>query len=147
MTPTVAATYLAALLALYPHGLYRQRILAARESISQRLSDAENTLGVPVPVLLAVAWNESHLGFAPGSGGCWGAPINAAHRLTAGTSVHAARVLARGRTYCRGSWRGAIGFFRSGVCSGGVHADYVARVSTLAHRLTTATNTPLPAGL
>lgn len=146
MTPTLAATYLAALLALYPHALHRERIIAARESIAQRLSDGETVNGVPVSVLLAVAWHESHLGFARGSGGCWGAPINAAHRLTAGTSVNAARVLARGHTYCRGSWRGAVGFFRSGVCSGGTHADYVVRVGGLVRRLHTAIGSPPPEG-
>jgi hypothetical protein len=63
-----------------------------------------------------VAFMETHLGTDDGEGGGWGAPIDAQHPHKAGTSDHAARILARGRKTC-GSWEGAVSWFRSGQCS------------------------------
>jgi hypothetical protein len=85
--------------------------------------------GVPVRLLLAVGYAESHLGCAPRSGGCWGAPASRTARHTAGRASHAASALALGHRRC-GTWRGALGHFRCGqcVCAG----SYVARVSRLA---------------
>ena len=83
--------------------------------ITTRLEAAETTYGVPRGLLLAVGFLESHLGCAPGSGGCWGAPVSRNARGTAGTSDHAARALARSREVC-GTWLGAVSRFRCGLC-------------------------------
>lgn len=112
-----ARVLLAALLALLPQSRPYAACVAARaERIATDADAAAAATGVPAALLLAVGYMESHLGCAPGSGGCWGAPIDRAHRLTAGRAIHAARSLAAGRARC-GSWRGAVGHFRCGRCA------------------------------
>lgn len=85
-----------------------------------RIADSANRsaerFDVPVDVLLTVAYLESHLGCANGSGGCWGAPINRSHRNQAGGSDQAAAALAWGYARC-GSDLGAISHFRCGLCT------------------------------
>ena len=86
-----AAAWLVALLATYPHLAHRACVEARAPQIAADADDAAARYSVPVATLLAVAVLESHLGCAPRSGGCWGAPIsrtdrkstrlNSSHRL------------------------------------------------------------------
>lgn len=140
--------FLVALLSFFAHVPEPQasRIAANRVQIEASVAESERVHGVPPAVMLTVAWLESHLGTAPGSGGCWGAPVSATRRQTAGTPLQAARVLARGYEHCHHDWRQAVGFFRSGLCNGGRHPAYVATASRLVRRLSAATHTPVPAG-
>jgi hypothetical protein len=87
---------------------------------------------------------ETHLGTDDGEGGGWGAPIDAEHPHKAGTSDHAARILARGRKVC-GSWRAALSWFRSGKCVPPEAAEsYVRNGVRLIERVHRRTGTPLP---
>lgn len=124
----------AAILALFPHLLYRPCIEARRARIVAVAEASAPT--VPPAVLLSVALHESHFGCAPGSGGCWGAPVDPVHRHDAGTPAQAARALATGYRVC-GTWAGAVGRFRSGLCAptSAVHRRYVATVMALAARV------------
>jgi hypothetical protein len=125
-----AAQALALMLAMLPvRRPHRGCIDTRRASIVTQADAAVAATGVPVRLLLAVGYAESHLGCAPRSGGCWGAPASRAARHTAGRASHAASALALGHRRC-GTWRGALGHFRCGrcVCAG----SYVARVSRLA---------------
>lgn len=132
MTP---AAILAALLEIYPRSpalpCLRDRagpIVTALDAAHRAHPD------VPIGLLAAVGWNESHLGCARASGGCWGSPRDASHRHTAGTPTDAARDLSHALRAC-GSVRGAIARFRGGSCRTGPHTAYVERVAALAARL------------
>lgn len=124
-----AAQALALLLALLPARRPYAACLAARaERVVADADAASREHGVPVALLLAVGYAESHLGCAPRSGGCWGAPVSRTARHTAGRASHAASALALGHRRC-GTWEGALAHFRGGRCTG--HAGYVARVGGL----------------
>lgn len=128
-----AAQALAALLSVLPVRRPHAACITARTSrIVADADAAAQAHAVPVALLLAVGYAESHLGCAPGSGGCWGAPASRTSRHTAGRASHAASALALGRRRCR-SWRGALAHFRGGRCDG--HAGYVARVHGLWQRV------------
>lgn len=118
-------TALLALLALYPRSPAAECVRARLPRLAAAADSAAREHGVPVALLVAVAWHESHLGCHPASGGCWGAPVSPQHRLTAGGAMHAARALATGRARC-GTWEGAVRRFRGGACTG--HDGYAARV-------------------
>lgn len=125
-----AAEALALLLALLPARRPYAACLAARTArVTADADAASREHGVPVRLLLAVGYAESHLGCAPRSGGCWGAPVSRTALHTAGRASHAASALALGHRRC-GTWTGAVAHFRCGrcVCAG----SYVARVSWLA---------------
>lgn len=118
-----AAEALALLLAALPVSRpYRGCIDARRDVIVADADAASREHGVPVALLLSVGYLESHLGCARGSGGCWGAPRDRAHRHSPGRASHAASALALGHRRC-GSWEGAVAHFRGGLCTG--HAGYV----------------------
>lgn len=85
------------------------------DSIIEGAVAASTAHDVPVGLLLTVGWVESHLGCAVHSGGSWGAPISPTNRHVAGGPSHAARALHSGFAAC-GSWSGAVGRFRSGLC-------------------------------
>lgn len=128
-----AAQALAALLAVLPvRRPYRACLSARTPRVIADADAASREHGVPVALLLAVGYAESHLGCARGSGGCWGAPVSRLHRHTAGRASHAASALALGHRRC-GTWTGALGHFRCGrcVCEG----SYVARVAGLWSRI------------
>lgn len=128
-----AAQALAALLAVLPaRRPYAACLTARAASVTTDADAASREHGVPVALLLAVGYAESHLGCARGSGGCWGAPVSRLHRHTAGRASHAASALALGHRRC-GTWTGALGHFRCGrcVCAG----SYVARVGGLWQRV------------
>ena len=84
--------------------------------IAAQADEAARVTGVPVATLLVMGYMESALGCDPRSGGCWGAPISPARRLTAGTSMHAARALAWGYRRCE-TTEGAVAHFRYGRCT------------------------------
>ena len=117
----------AALLAAYliPEPL-RACIDARRGAIAAELRAGE-ARGVPPALLLAVAFQESHVGCAPRSLGGWGVP--------GGTPAQAAASLATGRRAC-GSWRAALANFRCGDCRCPPgRRGYVARVLGVAAAL------------
>lgn len=112
-----AAQVLLALLALLPVPAARRAcITARRDAIVANATRSADAAHVPVEVLLVVAYLESHVGCAPGSGGCWGAPISPTRRGTAGNSNHAAAALAWGYRRCHTDL-GAIAHFRYGRCA------------------------------
>ena len=111
-----AELFLTLLLQLYPPNPTDLRCIESRRaSIVQRVTTEETRQSVPPSVLITVAFFESHLSCARGSGGGWGAPISASQRGIAGGAWHAARSLAVGRRRC-GDWESAIHRFRSGRC-------------------------------
>lgn len=136
---------IALLINLIPHSPYLACIRANEAAIASTLAKSEHDYGVPPSVLLVVGLLESHLGCNPRSGGCWGAPIDMQHRNVAGTPLHAARALASSYRVC-GTWRGAIGRFRSGLCRPTQHAhtQYVARAMTWIERLNTGVGVSTP---
>jgi hypothetical protein len=113
----IVGALLAALVAVLPPIPHpqRERIQLQKERIVSMAAASSARYRVPPSVLLVVGFMETHLGTDDGEGGGWGAPIDAAHPHKAGTSDHAARILARGRRTC-GSWQGALSWFRSGKC-------------------------------
>ena len=114
---TAAAAWLAALLLAVPvPAAERACILARRETIAASADAAAEAHGVPVALLLSVAYLESHLGCSRGSGGCWGAPISRARRGVAGGPASAASALALGYRRCGGTPEGAVASFRWGLC-------------------------------
>lgn len=140
----MTAVLLAALLSLMPHAPYGECLAARRGAITADAKLAAATAGVPVGLLLAVGWRESHLGCNPRSGGSWGNPISATRRHVAGRPAGAARILARGRRLC-GDWRGAAAFFRTGECRVDArHAGYVAAALQLTARIYARAGLPSP---
>lgn len=112
MTP---AAILSALLAIYPHGRGRYAVARTRPAIEAQLAAAHAATGVPLPILAAVGWAESHLGTDRASGGSYGAPVSPMRRHVAGNATHAARSLATSYRVC-GSWPEAVTRFRTGLC-------------------------------
>ena len=125
-----------ALLNIFPFmsGGNRACIQRRQEAIVEALHEASN-LGVPVEVITAVGFRETHLGCDAGEGGNWGAPIDPQHRHTAGTHMHAAQALMTGFEVCR-TWDGAIRRFRTGECRSTPTGDsYLLSVRYLIRRL------------
>src|SRR5258706_14936267 len=111
---------LTALLALHrPPQPQRSCIEANRNAIEQVGVEAL-AIGVPPAVLFAIARRESHFACSPREHS-WGAPAprSRSHavdwRHVAGTPMDAARALRRSFEVC-GTWTGATGRFRSGLC-------------------------------
>ena len=113
---TAAAWLVALLLAVRVPVAERRCIVARREAIASTATAAAEAHGVPVALLLSVAYLESHLGCSRGSGGCWGAPISRARRGVAGGPDRAASALALGYRRCGGTPEGAVSSFRWGLC-------------------------------
>jgi hypothetical protein len=135
---TAAAAWLAALLlAVRVPVAERACIVARRETIAASADAAAAAHGVPVALLLSVAYLESHLGCSPRSGGCWGAPISRARRGVAGGADRAASALALGYRRCGGTPEGAVSSFRWGRCRvpSGAHGYGPADVLRLAARV------------
>lgn len=131
----MTAAILAALIALYPRSPALPCLRARAGAIVAALDAAHRAhRDVPIGLLAAVGWHESHLGCARASGGCWGSPRDRDHRHTAGTPTDAARDLSHALRAC-GTTEGAIARFRGGSCRPGRHTAYVARVAALAARL------------
>lgn len=107
----------AALLAILPRVPQPMRGCIQRQhgDIVQQIARSAESYGVPPAVLLVVGMLESHYGCSPRSGGCWGAPVDRAHRATAGTPNQAAVALATSYRVCR-TWLGAVARFRCGLC-------------------------------
>ena len=114
--------------------------------IEQQVAEAIRTYPrVRASMLVAVAFSETHLGCDYGEGGGWGAPVDRAHRHTAGTHLHAAAVLARSLEVCHGDELSAARRFRTGLCNplrqsssvevGQIGEQYGRRVIRLAARL------------
>lgn len=110
------AAILAMLLVLRPHSPAQSCIDRRHDEIVEMATRSSTAYQVPVALLLVVGFNETHLGCDAGEGGGWGAPIDAEHRQTAGTSDSAASALALGHRECR-TWLGAVSHFRCGRCS------------------------------
>ena len=128
-----AAQALALLLAALPvRRPYAACLTARAPRVIADADAASRAHGVPVALLLSVGYAESHLGCAPRSGGCWGAPVSRGARHTPGRASHAASALALGHRVC-GTWAGAVSHFRCGLCV--CAGSYTARVTGLWHRV------------
>jgi hypothetical protein len=113
-----AADIVTAILAVYPYmsGNNRQCIINHREQIEQVLvASQERYPEMPMEMIAAVGFMETHLGCDSGEGGNWGAPISPTQRHTAGTPLQAATALWHGYEVC-GTWEGAARRFRTGLC-------------------------------
>jgi hypothetical protein len=132
----LARALLAALLTIFPHAPARACLVARTDALAAALASAEASRGVPAGLMLAVAFRETWVGCHPHEGGNWGAPRPGANRHLAGTPDDAARAMARSYAVC-GSWAGAVGRYRSGLCApwNPVHRAYVAATLRLAARL------------
>ena len=146
--PVSGWALVAAVLSLYPvmSGSNRACIEDRHERIAAQVEETARAYPRVRPsVLVAVAFSETHLGCDRGENGGWGAPVDRAHRHTAGTHLHAAAVLARGMEVCRGDELSAVRRFRTGLCDpmrqsssavvGRVGEAYGRRVLALAARL------------
>jgi hypothetical protein len=141
----------AAILSLFPamSGNNRACIEDRHDAIARQVDETARAYPTVRPeVLVAVAFSETHLGCDRGEGGGWGAPVDRAHRHTAGTHLHAAAVLARSMQVCGGDELSAVRRFRTGLCDprrqstsaivGRVGERYGRRVLALAERLSRA---------
>jgi hypothetical protein len=143
----------AAILSIFPHmnGRNRECIERNQPRIIQQLHDVSlpSFPGAPVPpveLTASVAFLETHLGCDANEGGNWGAPISATRRHTAGTHMHAVRVLANGYLRC-GTWEGAVLRFRTGLCNPARQSNnpalqvqgtnYLRTVNNIMHRIST----------
>lgn len=139
---TAAAWIAALLLAVRVPAVERACIVARRDTIAASAEAAAVAHGVPVALLLSVAYLESHLGCSAHSGGCWGAPISRTRRGVAGGPDRAASALALGYRRCGGTDEGAVSSFRWGRCRvpAGAHgygpADVLAFAARVAARVT-----------
>lgn len=142
---TLAQLLFTALISIFPNTPSLRCLLARRTNIEADITRSSASYSVPAGLLVSVAFNETHLGCDRGSGGCWGAPIDAQHRHTAGNSDSAARVLRTGYDRCHNSWRGAVSRFRCGLCAcPEQYAGYVNHVLGLSRRLYTQAGQPIP---
>ena len=134
---TAAAWLAALLLAVRVPAVERACIVARRDTIAASATAAAEAHGVPVALLLSVAYLESHLGCSAHSGGCWGAPISRARRGVAGGADRAASALALGYRRCGNTDEGAVSSFRWGLCRvpPGAHGYGPADVLRLAARV------------
>lgn len=123
------------ILHLLPHSAGMARIRLRQEHIAEIATAAAAHQGIPVDLLLVVGLHETHMGTDPNEGGGWGAPRDQAHRHLAGTAEDAARILHTGLVRC-GSERGAVSWFRDGLCVAH-HRSYVDSVMALLARLRT----------
>lgn len=147
MQYTFASLLISLILHMFPHSPMEGTIRARQSHIAQIATEAAEQYQVPLPVLMAVGWRETHLGTDPHEGGNWGAPRPGGNRHIAGTAADAARILARGFTVC-GSWGGSMARFRSGACSGNPVGDrYKTNALRTVIRLYQRTGTELPAHL
>lgn len=145
---TLAQLLFAAILLIFPNTPSRACLMAHQANIEADITRSSATYSVPAGLLVSVAFNETHLGCDRGSGGCWGAPIDAQHRHTAGNSDSAARVLRTGYDRCHNSWRGAVSRFRCGLCAcPEQYAGYVNHVLSLSRRLYTQAGRAVPVEL
>lgn len=119
MGPAMTASLiLSAILALFPHmsGNNRACIATNRARIEAQLDESHARYpDVPMELLAAVAFSETHLGCDAGEGGNWGAPISRTRRHVAGTHLHAVGALHRSLAVC-GTLDGALMRFRVGLC-------------------------------
>ena len=146
--PVSGAALVTAVLALFPvmSGQNRQCIEARRARIAEQIEETVRVYPNVRPALMvAVAFSETHLGCDRNEGGNWGAPISRYRRHVAGTHLHAARILSRSMTVCRGDELSAARRFRTGLCNpiqtssspivGRVGEAYGRRVLRIAERL------------
>lgn len=132
----------------------RTRLLieAHRATIERNAQASLDVHGVPIGVILAIAFQETHLGTDRYEGGGWGAPISPNHRNTAGTPMHAARALATSYERCGHNWQRAVSRFQSGLCvpiagfRGALHRTHLQDVTGLVRRLYASLGEPLPSG-
>lgn len=142
------AELVTAVLALWPvmSGDNRACIEARRDRIAEQVEESVRVYPTIRPALLvAIAFQETHLGCDRNEGGNWGAPISSTRRHVAGTHMHAARILFRSLEVCRGDELSAARRFRTGLCNplrqsssavvGRVGEAYGRRVLRMAARL------------
>ena len=134
----MGALLIAALLTIVPHFPLRAAVISHQADLAAQADHAAASHGIPVAILVAVGFCETHLGLDRGEGGNWGAPIDRLHRRTPGTAENAAGALLNSYNRCGHTWRGGVSGFRSGLCvipPGTPSAGYPAMVLGLANRL------------
>lgn len=144
MTHATPAVVLAILLAMHRPSLPVQRCMSHHAASVERVAArAASELQVPPSVLLATARRESHWGCRGGHS--WGAPHSRSHRFGIGTPMDAARALEHSFRVC-GTWIGAVGRFRSGLCRPWQHEhrEYVRAVVRDVEAIHERTGEPLP---
>lgn len=122
MSLAQAITLILTILHLNPHSPREACIVRYQNEIGALAVQASERYNVPVPIILVVGFNETHMGCDPNEGGDpahgvgWGAPIDGRHRHTPGTIFTQAHILSVGYQAC-GTWVGSITRFRSGSCT------------------------------
>jgi hypothetical protein len=113
-----AAEILTAILSVYPYmsGNNRQCIIEHREQIEQVLVVSQREYPeMPMEMIAAIGFMETHLGCDQGEGGNWGAPASPTQRHVPGTPFQAATALWHSYEHCH-TWEGAARRFRTGLC-------------------------------
>jgi hypothetical protein len=113
-----AADIVTAILSLYPYmsGNNRQCIVENRTQIEHVLDASQRAYPeMPMEIIAAIGFVETHLGCDQGEGGNWGAPISPTQRHVAGTPFQAATALWHSYERCH-TWEGAARRFRTGLC-------------------------------
>ncbi len=142
-----AAILIAAILHLYP-GPQSQCIARRAEAIAVDADAAAEQYGVPVSILLATAFLETHIGCDHGEGGGLGAPIDRDHRHTAGGWDQHGSALRLGFARCH-DWTAAVNHYRTGTCGRpapiGYQAGYAMQIAgRIEHPPTRSRNRPSP---
>jgi hypothetical protein len=106
---------LMSLLASFPRSPAARCLEQRHDAIVRDATAASAAHGVPVEILLATGFLETHLGCDRGEGGGWGAPISRTRRHAAGNAGNSASALALGYRRC-GSSFGAVSHYRCGMC-------------------------------
>lgn len=113
------AELVTAVLALWPvmSGANRACIEQRRVRIAEQVEESVRVYPtIRASLLVAIAFQETHLGCDRNEGGNWGAPISPTRRHVAGTHLHAARILSRSMEVCHGDELSAARRFRTGLC-------------------------------
>lgn len=125
-----------AFLSVFPHTPARQCMIARQDQIAQAIEASREAYpNMPSEMIATIGFMETHLGCDANEGGNWGAPIDARHRHTAGTPLHAARILWHSYEVCH-TWEGAARRFRTGLCGHTViGTQYARRAIQLSNRI------------
>jgi hypothetical protein len=142
----LARALVAMLLTMFPYfhtRAQRERFVRRQEEIAAQAASAAQEFSVPVALVLATAFKETHCG-TDARDPDWGAPIDRRHPWIAGGPRQHASALAFGRRSCP-TWLGAVHHYRIGVCNGHEHVGYTAESALhLAEVLTERVGGTLP---
>jgi hypothetical protein len=142
----LARAIVASLLVMFPYfhtQVQRTRFVRRQDQIAAQAASAAQEYGVPVALVLASAFLETHCGCDTGDAD-WGAPRDRLHPWIAGGPRQHASSLAFGKRDCP-TWLGAMHHYRVGLCNGHERVGYTAEQALrLAERLMVRVGEPLP---